>query len=92
MINAANTPGTHPHKVNNVVIMIDPQPLSMTASGGSNMDKMTLKILIGFRVYPNNKDFRIESFMTSTNDYEKSTEVINCVFLVENSISIKGFR
>ncbi len=44
--NAAITPGTHPHKVNKSTIMIDPHPLSKTASGGKKIDNKTLQILI----------------------------------------------
>ncbi len=43
---AAITPGTHPHKVNKSTIIIDPQPLSKTASGGKKIDNRTLHILI----------------------------------------------
>ncbi len=43
---AAITPGIHPHKVNRKTIVIDPQPLSKTASGGNNMAHNTLKQLI----------------------------------------------
>jgi len=44
--NAAITPGTQPHihKINTIII--DPQPLSKTASGGQIMDKKTLNRLI----------------------------------------------
>ena len=43
MIKAANTPGIHPNKVNKNTIKIDPQPLSITASGGQTMANSTLK-------------------------------------------------
>lgn len=43
---AAITPGTHPHKVNKSTIIIDPQPLSKTASGGKKIDNKTRKKLI----------------------------------------------
>jgi hypothetical protein len=46
MINAAITPGTHPNRVNIVVIMIDPQPLSITASGGKMIHNKTRQQLI----------------------------------------------
>lgn len=46
MINAAITPGTHPINVNMVVIMIDPQPLSITASGGKMIHNKTRQQLI----------------------------------------------
>ena len=44
--NAAITPGTQPHihKINTIII--DPQPLSKTASGGQIIDKKTLNRLI----------------------------------------------
>ena len=46
IIKAAITPGIQPQMVNIKTIIIDPQPLSITASGGNNIDKITLKILI----------------------------------------------
>jgi hypothetical protein len=46
MINAAITPGTHPINVNMVVIMIDPHPLSITASGGKMIHNNTRQQLI----------------------------------------------
>ncbi|GAA3519767.1 hypothetical protein GCM10022393_37460 [Aquimarina addita] len=46
MINAAMTPGIHPHAVNKSTIITEPQPLSKTASGGKKMDNKTLQILI----------------------------------------------
>lgn len=39
---AANMPGIQPSKVRNVVISIDPQPLSITATGGSKMATIAL--------------------------------------------------
>jgi len=48
MTNAAITPGTQPAKVKSRTIIMDPQPLSNTAKGGSKIDKSTrqkLKIL-----------------------------------------------
>jgi hypothetical protein len=46
IINAASTPGTHPNNVSRVTIMIDPQPLSITASGGKMMQRRTRQQLI----------------------------------------------
>lgn len=46
MINAAITPGTQPIRVNIVTMTIDPQPLSMTASGGKIIQRRTLQQLI----------------------------------------------
>ena len=46
IISAAITPGIHPHKVRMKTIIIDPQPLSITANGGNMIDKITLQILI----------------------------------------------
>jgi len=43
MISAASTPGTHPQHVRIVVIKKDPQPWSITASGGQIMLNKTLK-------------------------------------------------
>tara|TARA_B100000497_G_scaffold119212_1_gene146342 strand:- start:3140 stop:3427 length:288 start_codon:yes stop_codon:yes gene_type:complete len=46
IINAAITPGTHPHNVKIKTITKDPQPLSKTAKGGNMIDKITLQIFI----------------------------------------------
>lgn len=46
IINAAITPGIQPSSVNKNTIMIDPQPLPITASGGKMMAKITRQILI----------------------------------------------
>lgn len=46
IINAAITPGIHPSRVNRNTIMIEPQPLPITASGGKMMARMTRQILI----------------------------------------------
>jgi len=46
MIKAEITPGIQPHKVSINTIMIEPQPLSITARGGNMIDKITLQILI----------------------------------------------
>lgn len=46
MINAAITPGIHPQIVNSKVIIIDPQPLSITASGGKIIARITLNRLM----------------------------------------------
>ena len=46
MINAEITPGIQPQKVSISTIMIEPQPLSITARGGNMIDKITLQILI----------------------------------------------
>jgi hypothetical protein len=46
MIKAAITPGIHPKRVSINTIKIDPQPLSMTASGGKRIDNITLQTLI----------------------------------------------
>lgn len=46
MIRAAITPGIHPKQVNRATMRIDPQPLSMTASGGKIMESMTRPRLI----------------------------------------------
>ncbi len=51
MTNAAITPGTQPQMVSISTMMIDPHPLSITASGGNIIDKMTLKRLIGLCIY-----------------------------------------
>ena len=42
------TPGIQPHKVNINMMIIEPQPLSITAKGGNKIDKMTLKMLIKY--------------------------------------------
>ena len=41
MINAAMTPGTQPQSVSRNTMSIDPQPRSITASGGKIMARMT---------------------------------------------------
>ena len=41
IINAAITPGIHPAKVSRKTISIEPQPLSITESGGKMMARMT---------------------------------------------------
>jgi hypothetical protein len=41
MINAAITPGTQPAKVRRKTMIIEPQPLSITAKGGKSIDKST---------------------------------------------------
>jgi hypothetical protein len=46
MTSAAMTPGTQPMMVKIVVIKIEPQPLSSTASGGKIMHKTTRQQLI----------------------------------------------
>jgi hypothetical protein len=43
MTNAAITPGIHPARVSKNTIRTDPQPWSMTASGGKMMQMRTLK-------------------------------------------------
>ena len=48
IIKAAITPGTHPQIVRSKTMITEPQPLSMTASGGKNIDSKTLIKLIGF--------------------------------------------
>ena len=40
---AAITPGTQPQSVSKNTIIIDPHPLSITAKGGNNIDKITRK-------------------------------------------------
>ena len=40
------TPGTHPQSHRIKTMIIDPQPLSTTASGGHKIDKKTLNKLI----------------------------------------------
>jgi hypothetical protein len=42
---AAITPGTHPKNVRINTIKIDPQPLSMTESGGNKIERITLQKL-----------------------------------------------
>ena len=42
-MSAAKTPGTQPNSVNKNTMIIDPHPLSTTASGGHTMDNNTLK-------------------------------------------------
>lgn len=51
MTNAAITPGTQPQSVNKNTIIIDPQPLSKTASGGNKIANNTRKQLIFFRCF-----------------------------------------
>lgn len=53
MTSAPITPGIQPHNVKMNIMIMEPQPLSITASGGNKMDRMTLKMLINN--YLNNK-------------------------------------
>ena len=46
MTKAAITPGTQPQSHNKKTITIEPQPLSITASGGQMIERITLQILI----------------------------------------------
>jgi hypothetical protein len=46
IINAAKTPGIQPAMVSKNTINTLPQPLSITAKGGKNIDKMTRNKLI----------------------------------------------
>ena len=46
MINAAITPGTQPQMVRIVVMIKDPQPLSITAKGGKMIARTTRSIFI----------------------------------------------
>lgn len=48
---AAITPGTHPQSHNKKTIIIEPQPLSRTASGGQKIERRTLQILIILMIY-----------------------------------------
>ena len=43
IIKAEITPGIQPHKVSINTIIIEPQPLSITARGGNMIDKITLQ-------------------------------------------------
>lgn len=51
IIRAAITPGTQPQSVNKNTIMIDPQPLPITANGGKKIANKTLSKLIYFIIY-----------------------------------------
>ena len=46
MTKDAITPGTQPQSHNKKTITIEPQPLSITASGGHKIESITLQILI----------------------------------------------
>lgn len=50
IINAAITPGTQPAKVNKKTIKIEPQPLSITESGGNTIAKIARRIPINFLI------------------------------------------
>lgn len=43
---APNTPGIHPHNVNNKIIIKEPHPLSIIDSGGKIIANKTLNIFI----------------------------------------------
>ncbi len=45
-MSAPITPGIHPANVNKNTIRIEPQPLSITAKGGSKIDNKTLQKLM----------------------------------------------
>jgi hypothetical protein len=51
MIKAARTPGTQPKAVSIKTISTDPQPLSITASGGSTIASNTRQKLIFLTFY-----------------------------------------
>ena len=59
MIKAAITPGIHPKQVKIKTIIIEPQPLSTTASGGKIIHSKTLKqpILNFCKVYKINCNY-----------------------------------
>lgn len=40
------TPGTQPHSHSKKTIIMEPQPLSITAKGGQNIESKTLQILM----------------------------------------------
>jgi len=46
IIKAAITPGTQPQSHSKKTITTEPQPLSITASGGQKMDRITLQKLM----------------------------------------------
>lgn len=46
MTNAAITPGTQPQSHNKKTIIMEPQPLSITAKGGQIIDSKTLQKLM----------------------------------------------
>lgn len=46
IISAAITPGTQPQIVNMITIIIEPQPLSITANGGNKIESRTRQKLI----------------------------------------------
>jgi len=47
IIKAEITPGTHPQRVSKHTSKKEPQPLSITANGGKNIDNKTRSKLIG---------------------------------------------
>jgi hypothetical protein len=51
MTNAAITPGIQPQRVRINTITMEPQPWSMTASGGKRMDRITRKSDMQVPVY-----------------------------------------
>jgi hypothetical protein len=50
MINAAITPGIHPARVSKKTISKEPQPLSITESGGKMIARITLNSDIAFSI------------------------------------------
>jgi hypothetical protein len=48
---AAITPGTQPQSHNKNTMKIEPQPLSMTASGGQIIESRTLQKLMAIVIY-----------------------------------------
>jgi hypothetical protein len=51
IINAAITPGTQPQSHNKNTIIMEPQPLSITANGGQIIDSKTLqKLMVYFLI------------------------------------------
>jgi hypothetical protein len=59
IINAPITPGTHAHNVRRKTIIIEPQPLSITAKGGKIMQSITRKIDIIQFFMDNNKTLKV---------------------------------
>jgi hypothetical protein len=51
IIKAAITPGTHPQSVRRKTIIMEPQPLPITASGGKIIANKTLKQPMFFSIF-----------------------------------------
>ena len=72
IINAPITPGTQPQSVKRHTITNDPQPLSITASGGKKIQTMARRIPMTSIFTSKNRRIRCENSSESTNQERNS--------------------